>query len=110
MDKDEILRASRIENKNIVLLEVETAFHGSHTAMRVGTTVCALLAIVGQMAAHRILYGPWIIYFSMLCSYWFIRYQRMGKVSDLVVAIVFLVLSIVCFGLLVKQLMEINHG
>ena len=102
MNKEEILKASRKENKNKDLAEA-----GSH-ASRVGALACCLVSLLSSMLAHTMLYSPWIIYFSMIATQWLVRFIKMKHKSDLVVAILFLCLTILALIGFIRRLLEVT--
>lgn len=63
MNKEEILKASRKENKNKDLAEIEVMYQAGSHASRVGALACCLVSLLSSMLAHTMLYSPWIIYF-----------------------------------------------
>lgn len=70
MNKEEILKASRKENKNKDLAEIEVMYQAGSHASRVGALACCLVSLLSSMLAHTMLYSPWIIYFSMIATQW----------------------------------------
>ena len=74
MNKEEILKASRKENKNKDLAEIEVMYQAGSHASRVGALACCLVSLLSSMLAHTMLYSPWIIYFSMIATQWLAEY------------------------------------
>lgn len=97
MNKDEILKASRKENKNKDLAEIEVMLRAGSHAGRVGALACCLISLLSSMLAHIMLYSPWIIYFSIVATQWFVRFIGMKRKSDLAVAILFMCLTVLAF-------------
>ena len=93
MKKDDILNASRKEHKNKDLAEIEVIYQAGSHAGRVGALVCCLLSLLSSMLAHAMIYSPWVIYFSILSTQWLVRFIKMKRKSDLVLTILFLILS-----------------
>ena len=80
MNKEEILKASRKENKNKDLAEIEVMYQAGSHASRVGALVCCLLSLLSSMLAHTMIYSPWVIYFSILATQWLVPlYQNETK-------------------------------
>ena len=104
MNKEEILKASRKENKNKDLAEIEVMYQAGSHASRVG----ALASLLSSMLAHTMLYSPWIIYFSMIATQWLVRFIKMKHKSDLVVAILFLCLTILALIGFIRRLLEVT--
>ena len=108
MNKDEILKASRKENKNKDLAEIEVMLRAGSHAGRVGALACCLISLLSSMLAHIMLYSPWIIYFSIVATQWFVRFIGMKRKSDLVLAILFLCLTVLAFVGFVCRLLEVT--
>ena len=92
MKKDDILNASRKEHKNKDLAEL----------------VCCLLSLLSSMLAHTMIYSPWVIYFSILSTQWLVRFIKMKRKSDLVLTILFLILSVLAFAGFIRRLLEVR--
>lgn len=108
MNREEILKASRKENKNKDLAEMEVMYQAGSHASRVGALVCCLISLLSSLLAHIMLYSPWIIYFSMIATQWLVRFIKMKRKSDLVVAILFLSLALLALIVLVYRLLEVT--
>ena len=108
MNKDEILKASRKENKNKDLAEIEVMLRAGSHAGRVGALVCCLISLLSSMLAHIMLYSPWIIYFSIVATQWFVRFIGMKRKGDLAVAILFMCLTVLALLGFVRRLIEVT--
>ena len=108
MNKDEILKASRKENKNKDLAEIEVMLRAGSHAGRVGALACCLISLLSSMLAHIMLYSPWIIYFSIVATQWFVRFIGMKRKSDLAVAILFMCLTVLALLGFVRRLLEVT--
>lgn len=108
MNREEILKASRKENKNKDLAEMEVIYQAGSHASRVGALVCCLISLLSSLLAHIMLYSPWIIYFSMISTQWLVRFIKMKHKSDLVVAILFLCLTILALIGFIRRLLEVT--
>ena len=97
MKKEEILNASRKEHRNKDLAEMEVAYQAGCHASRVGALVCCLLSLLSSVLAHTMIYSPWVIYFSIIATQWLVRFIKMKRKSDLVLTVLFFVLSILAF-------------
>ena len=104
MKKDEILNASRKEHRNKDLAEMEVVYQAGSHASRVGALVCCLLSLL----AHTMIYSPWVIYFSIIATQWLVRFIKMKRKSDLVLTVLFFVLSILAFVGFVSHLLEVR--
>lgn len=108
MKKDEILNASRKEHRNKDLAEMEVVYQAGSHASRVGALVCCLLALLSSVLAHTMIYSPWVIYFSIIATQWLVRFIKMKRKSDLVLTVLFFVLSILAFVGFVSHLLEVR--
>lgn len=93
MKKEEILNASRKEHQNKDLAEMEMIYRAGSHASRVGALVCCLLSLLSSMLAHTMIYSPWVIYFRR---------------SDLLLTIMFFILSVLAFVGFVRQILEVS--
>ena len=108
MNKDEILKASRKENKNKDLAEIEVMLRAGGHAGKVGALVCCLISLLSSVLAHIMLYSPWIIYFSIVATQWFVRFIGMKRKSDLAVAILFMCLTVLALLGFVRRLIGVT--
>ena len=108
MKKEEILNASRKEHQNKDLAEMEVLYLAGSHASRVGALVCCLLSLLSSMLAHTMIYSPWVIYFSILATQWLVRFIKMKRKSDLVLTILFLILSVLAFAGFIRRLLEVR--
>lgn len=108
MNREEILKASRKENKNKDLAEMEVIYQAGSHASRVGALVCCLISLLSSLLSHIMLYSPWIIYFSMISTQWLVRFIKMKRKSDLVVAILFLCLTVLALVGFIRRLLEVT--
>lgn len=108
MEKEEILKASQKENKNKDLVEMEVLYQAGSHASRVGALVCCLISLLSSILAHTMLYSPWVIYFSMITTQWFVRFIKMKRKSDLALAILFLSLAVLSFVGFIQRLLEVR--
>ena len=108
MQKDEILNASKREHRNTDLAEIEVIYQAGSHAGRVGALVCCLLSLLFSMLAHTMIYSPWVIYFSIIATQWFVRFIKLKRKSDLVLTIVFAILCVLAFIGFVHRLLEVS--
>lgn len=104
MKKEEILNASRNENKNRDLVELEVIYQAGIYASRVGAFVCCIISVL----MHTLPYSPWIIYFSIITTQWSVRFIKLRHKSDLVLAVLFLSLGVLSFVGFVYRLLEVR--
>ncbi len=106
MDKEKILEASRKENKNIDLTELEANRYAGSIASSVGAFICALISLLSSVVADIMLYSPWAIYFGMMCASWLVKAIKLKRKTDWIVAAVFAVLTVLAFVGLLERLSE----
>ena len=100
--------ASRKEHRNKDLAEMEVVYQAGSHASRVGALVCCLLSLLSSVLAHTMIYSPWVIYFSIIATQWLVRFIKMKRKSDLVLTVLFFVLSILAFVGFVSHLLEVR--
>ena len=108
MKKEEILKASRDENKNKDLAELDVVHQASVYAARVGASVCCIISVLSSVLVHALLYSPWIIYFSIITTQWLVRFIKIRRKSDLVLAILFFSLAVLATVGFVYRLLEVR--
>lgn len=108
MKKEEILAASRKENRNRDLSELETARYAGNLAGKVGATACCVVSILASFLAQTMLYSPWLIYFSIVSTNWLTRAARQKKKSDLAVGVMFAILTLLALLGLLRRLLEVR--
>ena len=106
MDREEILELSRRENRDRDYAELEAAAHAGYVAGRVGACVCCAVFLLSRWIAGMTLYSPWIIYFSILGAHALVKYRRLGRKTDVVLAAAYLALGALALAFFVLRLME----
>ncbi len=108
MDREDILEASRKENRNKDLAEMEVVSQAGSIAARVGAAVCCVISILSSTIARTMLYSPWAIYFSMMAAQWLVRFLKLKRKSDLVISLAFLSLTVLAFMGIMQRLLEVS--
>ncbi len=106
MKKEDILEASRKENKNMDLTELEANRYSGSIASSVGVFICALISLLASTIADIMLYSPWAIYFSMMSANWLVKAIKLKRKSNWIVAVVFVILTVLAFVGLIERLIE----
>ncbi len=106
MKKEDILEASRKENKNVDLAELEANRYAAAIASSVGGFICALISLLASTIADIMLYSPWAIYFSMMGANWLVKAIKLKKVSDWMITAIFVILAVLAFIGLIERLAE----
>ncbi len=107
MEKNEILEASRKENKNKDLVEIEAIRHAGNLASAVCVLLCFVLSLLASTLAGTILYSPWVIYFSTVGTNWCVRAAKLKRKSDWCVAVMFILLAVLALVGFVLRLLEV---
>ncbi len=106
MNKDDILKASRKENKNKDLAELEIMRHAGSISGSVGVMVCFMISLLSSILADVTLFSPWMIYFSIVGTNWLVRAIKTKTKSNWVIAVMFLVLAVLALIGFVVRLLE----
>lgn len=109
MEKEDILAASRKENRNRDLAEIETVLQAGSIAGRVGAGVCCLVSAVFVRAVHTIPFSPWIIYFSILGTHYLVKFIKVKRKTDLMITILYFTMFVLCFVLFALRLIEVRE-
>ncbi len=107
MKKEDILAASRKENKNMDLAELETNRYAWSIAGNVGAMMCVLVSLLASLIARRMLYSPRVIFFSMMGTSWLVRAIRLKRKSDWLLAAMFVILAGLALVGLIRRLLEV---
>ncbi len=107
MEKEEILAKSRKEHRNRDLAEIETAAQAGSVAARVGAGMCCLISVLFVRAMHTMLFGPWIIYFSILSTHYLVKFAKARRKTDLAIAVLYGAMFLLFFVLFVLRLLEV---
>ncbi len=108
MNKEEILAKSRKELNNADLVEEQIVYQAGRVSQTVGATVCILISVLSRLMTGDYLISPWIIYFSMLGANWIVRFTKLKRKSDLVIATVFLIIAVILFVVQILQLSGVS--
>ncbi len=98
MDKEKILESSRRENKNRDLVEMEVTTQAGNIAGRVGASVSLVLSLIFHIFTKTYFLSPWVVYFSILAAHAFVRYAKLKRKTDMILAILY---SVICLAFLV---------
>lgn len=86
MNKEEILAASRKENKNQDIVEAECLKQASRVAYTVGCLVCCLICTLQWVFAKTINWGCWVVNFSILGTIFLVKAIKIKKRHEILVA------------------------
>ena len=94
MDKDEILKRSRNENRGQDEMEREVDAKAGRQAAAVGLLVCGFLFLTEQLIKGQTNYSAWIIYCVIMCTMELSRFFNLRKKCDLINGTIMLVCSV----------------
>ena len=106
MQKEEILEISRKEHQNRDLAELDAAVQAGSLAARIGAGMCCLVSVLFVRAVHMIPFGPWVIYFSILGMHALVKFQKLKRRTDLVLAVLYLAMCLLVLLLFLLRLRE----
>ena len=109
MNKENILESSRRENKNRDLAEMEVTAQAGNIAGRVGATVCVVLTLIFRIFTKTYFLSPWVVYFSILTTHTLVKYARLKRKTDLILAILYLAMCLTFFAFFILRLVEVKE-
>ena len=89
MQKEEILEKSRRENKGSAEMELFTLAAAGKLAAQIGMLVCCLVAILQVIFTDAISFESWMIYFSILGTLFTVKYVKLHRKHELLLAILY---------------------
>ena len=108
MNKENILASSRRENKNRDLAEMEVTAQAGNIAGRVGATVCVVLTLIFRIFTKTYFLSPWVVYFSILTTHTLVKYARLKRKTDLILAILYLAMCLTFLAFFILRLVEVK--
>ena len=108
MQKEEILKKSRDENKNKDFVDLEISAQAGNIAGRVGACVCCLISLVSYWVIDTLLLSPWIIYFSILGTHYLVKFIKIKKKTDLVITVLYYAMGVLALVFFVLRLVEVR--
>ena len=94
MKKEEILEKSRNENQKADEMELFALASAGKLAAQVGMTVCCLVACLQVILTDTISFESWMIYFSILGTVYLVKYVKLHKKHELLLAVLYLCLFV----------------
>jgi hypothetical protein len=89
MEKEEILEKSRNENKGSDERELSVLASSGKTAAQVGMLACCLAALLQVIFNHHVSFESWMIYFSILGTIFTVKYLKLRRRHELLLAILY---------------------
>ena len=109
MNKEKILESSRRENKNRDLAEMEVTAQAGHIAGRVGAAGCVVLPLIFRSFTKTCFLRPGVVYFSILTTHTLVRYTKLKRKSDLILAILCLAMCLTFLAFFILRLVEVKE-
>ena len=95
MDRDEILRKAKAENKNRDIYELEILNKGQRVGGRVAVAVTLALMIIEMMFFDLSMnYGYYLIIVSAAAGLWIYKAIKLRRRNDIIIAVMFTVISV----------------
>lgn len=104
MNKDEVLAKSRAENKNKDVYEQEVLKQASRSAVVVQMSFATLFFVTQIMTGGGINWGLWAIVFSTNMTINWVKYIKLRRNYELVIAIAYTILVLVMSGYYIYNL------
>ena len=108
MEKEEILKKSRNENKNKDFVDLEISAQAGNIAGRVGACVSCLISLVFYWVTDTLLLSPWIIYFSILGTHYLVKFIKIKNKTDLVITVLYYAMCVLALVFFVLRLVEVR--
>lgn len=104
MDKEEILAKSRRENKNRDFEEMQVLTWAIGIATRIGLLICCLLSVLEVLFRDRVNTASYTIFFGILATTMLLKYAKLRRKHELLVAVLYLALFVFFFVLHLRSL------
>jgi hypothetical protein len=105
MKKEEILEKSRQENKNKDIVELEAINKACGIAIIVGLSVCCVINILSVFLKESMNYESLAIYLSIMGTLFLVKYIKLRRKHELLIAILFLLLSAFSLVIILKGIL-----
>ena len=104
MNREEILEKSRRENKGTDEIELIVLNSAGKLAAQIGMLICCAVAVLQVSFTDSMSYESWMIYFSILGTLFIVKYIKLHKRHELLLAILFSGLFVFFTVLFVRRL------
>ena len=104
MDKDEILAKSRAENRNKDVYEQEVLKQASKSAVIVQMILAAIFFVTQIFVGEGINWGLWALVFSTNMTIYWVKYIKLRRKHELMIAIAYTILVSVMSGYYIYNL------
>ena len=104
MKKEEILEKSRQENKGTDEMELAVLGLAGKRAAQIGMLVCCAVAVLQVAFTDSISFESWMIYFSILGTIFTVKYVKLYRKHELLLAVLFIILFVFFTVLFLRRL------
>lgn len=89
MDRDEILKRSREENKDQDLVDLEVLHRANNIALSVSMLICALISVLHAVFRDSPDYAVWIVQFGMLSTVMLVKFAKLRRRHELLLGLLY---------------------
>lgn len=104
MDKDAVLAKSRAENKNRDMYEQEILKQANSNAIVIQTVLAAVFFMTQILVKSEINWGLWALVLSASMTTFWVKYKRLHRRHELIVAVVYTILVVIMSGYYIYSL------
>lgn len=106
MDKDEILKKSREENKDRDFVEEAVLARANSIALGVGIIMCGVISVLHAIFADKPDCAVWTVYFSVLSATMLVKYAKLRKRHELLLGLLYGAFCVMFFALYLRDLLR----
>lgn len=97
MDRDEILKRSREENKDRDFVEAEVLNRANSIALSVSLTICALISVLHAIFRDSVDYAVWTVQFGMMATVMLVKFSKLRRRHELLLGLLYAGFSVFFF-------------
>ena len=106
MDKDEILKRSREENKDRDFVEEAVLAKANSIALCVGILMCGIISILkGLLTEKGTEPAVWTVYFSVLATTMLVEFVKLRRRHELLLGLLYLAFCVTFFVFYLRDLL-----
>lgn len=106
MNKDEILKKSREENKDRDFVEAEVLNRANAIAIAVGIMVCGVLSVLrGLLSEKGTEPAVWVVMFGMMSAGMLVKFVKLRRRHELLLGLLYLGFCLFFFALYLRDLL-----
>ncbi len=89
MEKDEVLKKSRAENKDRDFVELEALHRANNIAVSVSMLICALVSVLHAIFRDSPDYAVWIVQFGILSTVMLVKFTKLRRRHELLLGLLY---------------------